>query len=715
VEQLEDRRLLSARFLQTNLVSDIQGLAANFDPNLINPFGLTASPSTPGHPGSPFWVSDNNADVSTLYNGAGQPQFPPTPLVVQIPGASKGTAGMPTGIVFDTDPNGADFNVSNGKKSGHSVFLFDTIDGTIDGWAPGVDFTHAFVGVTGPKGALYTGLAIDTNGSNTLLYAADWGTGKIEAYDSNFKPVQLMKVAFTDPNIPKDFRPFNVQDINGNIFVTYAQFDPKTGVDMGTGGFVDEYSRDGVLMLHIGSGGKLNSPWGVALAPLGFGKFGGDLLVGNFGDGRIHAYDPNNGNFLGTLRDANGRPISIENLWALRFGNDGNAGSSTTLFFTAGLVDAPATPFGASAGLLGSLQAIPSISKHAAIIPHLGDPFPQGPAFQQFSTVPANGDQNPYGVAFVPPGFPTGGKGMLQPGDILVSNFNNAGTPPTGNFQGTGTTIVRIGPAGQESVFFQATKEQGLTTALGVLKSGFVIVGDVPTTDGTFNTIQQGSLLVLNKDGQVVLTLQSKKLLNGPWDLAVNDRGNHVQLFVANVLSGTITRIDAQVNNGKFQVNHMTQIASGFKHEPNGPALVVGPTGLAFDPARNELFVASTDDNKIFVIPHAGTTSADHGTGKVVFDDQSILHGPLGLVLAPNGDLITANGDAVNTDPNQPSELVEINPNAPAGTRFVGEFSVDPGTGGAFGVAVSDVGRVLRLAAVDDNANALDVWTFESR
>jgi uncharacterized protein (TIGR03118 family) len=712
LEGLEDRCVLSSHFLQTNLVSDIPGLAATTDLMLINPWGLTASPSTPGHPGSAFWVSDNQTGFSTLYNGAGVKQG----LVVLIPNVSGTfTHATPTGTVFDTDPNAADFQVHEGTKVGHSVFLFATLDGTIDGWAPSVDVTHALVAVTGPKGAIYTGLAIDTpsNASNTLLYAADWGTGQVEVYNTGFQQVDVG--AFQDKAIPNGFRPFNVQDINGHIWVTYAQFDPTTGADTGTGGFVDEFTRDGVLERHISSP-KLNSPWGLALAPAGFGDFGGALLVGGFGDGHINAFDPNNGHFLGTLKDPAGKPITIEDLWALRFGNDGAAGSSNTLFFTAGVTDAPQTNiFGATDGLLGSLQAIPHLSRKASIVPHLSDPFPQGPAFQQFSTVPANGDQNPYGVAFVPKGFPTGGKGGLQPGDILVSNFNNAQ-----NQQGTGTTIVRIGPNGQHSVFFQDTTTQGLTTALGVLRKGFVIVGNLPTNAGALQSPQPpGELRFLDADGKVVLTLQDPKLLDGPWDLAVNDQGDHAQVFVANVLSGTVTRIDLEIEKGKIEVESMTQIASGFKHEPNDTALVVGPTGLAFDRKTDTLYVASTDDNAVFAIHDAADTTKDQGKGAVVFADQTHLHGPLGLVLAPNGDLITVNGDAVNPDPTQPSELVEFTPKG----QFVGQFSIDSlGTGAAFGVAATDAGGVLRLAAVNDgsgsahdpNTNTLEVWTFQT-
>jgi hypothetical protein len=434
------------------------------------------------------------------------------------------------------------------------------------------------------------------------------------------------------------------------------------------------------------------------MAPAGFGKFGGDLLVGNFAYNfsEINAFDPTTGKFLGTLSDINGNPIRNQALWALTFGNGKSGGDANTLYFTAGIN-------AEKDGLFGSIQPIPALSPKAPVVPNL-PAVPQ----QTFSTVPASGDQNPYGVAFVPQGFPSGG--MLNPGDILVSDFNNAA-----NQQGTGSTILRYTPQGGTSVFFQGPTGLGLTGALGVLKSGFVLVGSLPTTYvGTTPTVHQGSLLILDSNGkQVGNPLTDSKLLDGPWFLAVNDHGRWAQVFVSNVLSGTVTRIDLMIPaGGNPVVESMTQIASGYQHEPNDAALVVGPAGLAYDPRKDILYVASTDDNAIFAIPNAGRTHHDHGMGKLIYQDPAHLHGPLGLVLAPNGDLIASNGDAVNPDDKHPNELVEF---TPAG-KFVGQFQLDPGNGGAaFGIAVSSVNGELRFAAADDNTNSLDVWTFQTR
>jgi hypothetical protein len=322
------------------------------------------------------------------------------------------------------------------------------------------------------------------------------------------------------------------------------------------------------------------------------------------------------------------------------------------------------------------------------------------------STVAANGDQNPYGVAFVPQGFPSGG--ALNAGDILVSNFNNQA-----NLQGTGSTILRYTPAGDTSVFFQGSSNLGLTGALGVLKSGFVIVGSVPTTDGTSNTVQPGSLLILDSNGNVVLTLTDSALLDSPWFLAVNDQGDQAQVFVSNVASGTVTRIDLGIPEGGTPfVEQETQIASGYAHRTDPTAVLVGPAGLAFDAARDILYVASTADNAIYAIPKAADTGFRQGKGQLVVQDDTHLHGPLGLALAPNGDLIVSNGDAVNPDPNQLNELDEFTPEG----QFVGQFQLDKGAAGAaFGIAVSTINGELHFAAVDDNTNSLNVWTFKEQ
>jgi hypothetical protein len=321
------------------------------------------------------------------------------------------------------------------------------------------------------------------------------------------------------------------------------------------------------------------------------------------------------------------------------------------------------------------------------------------------STVPANGDVNPYGVAIVQSNE-AGGK--LHAGDVLVSNFNNKK-----NLQGTGTTIVEINPnTGAQTTFFKGQRGLGLTTALGLLPGGFVLVGNMPA-DSQGNPDGPGSLLILNSNGQVVKTLVSSKLLDGPWDLTVVNNGLLQTVFISNVLSGTVTRMDLLVNpSGSSSASDIhildeTQIASGYISRTDPAAFLVGPTGLAFSAATDTLYVASTGDNAIYAISDAQFSSSKNGTGQLVFSNKH-LRGPLALAFAPNGDLLTANGDAVNPDPKnlQNSEIVEFTTSG----KYVTEFQIDPTIGGAFGFAIEQEGDQTLFAAVDDVTNQLDVW-----
>jgi hypothetical protein len=318
------------------------------------------------------------------------------------------------------------------------------------------------------------------------------------------------------------------------------------------------------------------------------------------------------------------------------------------------------------------------------------------------STVPANGDVNPYGAAVVPTGFPGGGS--LRPGDVLVSNFN-----ASSNLQGTGSTIVNIAPNGSQSVFYQGPTGLGLGTALGVLERGFVIVGNIPATydsNGNTESIGQGSLTILNRSGQQVADLTNPNLIDGPWGMAVNDQGSTAQLFVSNVENGTVTRIDLKVpkSGNKIVVKDMVEVASGYTQQPNPTVFWLGPTGLAFNATKDVLYVASTNDNAIFAIARAAKTHGQSGTGSMVYQDPAHLRGPLGLALAPNGDLLTTNGDGVNPDPTQPSELIEFTPSG----QFVGELSLDSTQGAAFGLVLNVKKNVLEVATVNDATNTLD-------
>jgi hypothetical protein len=319
------------------------------------------------------------------------------------------------------------------------------------------------------------------------------------------------------------------------------------------------------------------------------------------------------------------------------------------------------------------------------------------------STIPGNGDVNPYGMAFVPAGVPSWS--TLKPGDVVVSNFN-----AKSNLQGTGTTIVKLVSNSNPVTFFQG-HNLGLTTALAVLKSGFVLVGNVPTTDGK-SVVPPGSLLVINPQGGLVRQLIDPNLLDGPWDLTVIDGGQFVRVFVSDVLNGKVARIDLAIGeNGVQMLPSSTIIASGYLHRTDPAALVVGPTGLAYDPAHDVLYVASTGDNAVFAVYGAAAANHDGGIGRMIYQDNKHLHGPLALALAPNGHLVTANGDAVNPDARHPSEIVEFTVDG----QFVAQLSVDPAPGSAFGLAfgLDSKGR-SQFTAVDDNTNTATVWTLRT-
>jgi uncharacterized protein (TIGR03118 family) len=315
----------------SNLVSDVAGVAPNTDSNLVNAWGLTSLP------GSPWWVADNETSVSTIYRANGTTARP----LVHVP-------GNPTGAVSNT---GSSFVVSNGTTSGAAVFLFATEDGTILGWNPSVDANNAVVAVPA-AGAIYKGLAI----AGDTLYATDFHNARVDVFDGSFHPVNT-PVAFVDPGIPSGYAPFGIQNVDGTIVVTYAKQDADAEDDVaGQGlGFVDRFSTSGTFLGRIATHGQLNSPWGIAMAPPeNFGRFSGDLLIGNFGDGEISAFEPQlDGTFelVGQLRTSERKVLTIDGLWALQFGKgNANNGPTTTLFFTAG-------PDDESHGLFGTIVA----------------------------------------------------------------------------------------------------------------------------------------------------------------------------------------------------------------------------------------------------------------------------------------------------------------------------------------------------------------------
>jgi uncharacterized protein (TIGR03118 family) len=321
-----------AQYQLVNLNSNQVGWAFRVDPLLVNAWGLVHGP------GTPWWISDNNSGWSTLYNGLGKTV---QQLKVLVPTAGENGPGLPTGIVF----NGSqDFQV----QSWPAIFLFATLDGTISGWAPQSNFNQAIIAVNNSsKGAVYTGLAVTSKASGNRLYAADMANNKVDVFDATFT---LLK-SFTDATLPTGFAPFGIQDINGLVYVTFAS---TTG---GTGGFVEVFTEDGVAVTPgkpLIQGLPLNQPWGIAAAPAKFGPLSNTLLISNnTNQGVINGFEIASGKFVGTVKDSAGKPIHIDQLWGIGFG-DGSAanGQTNQLFFTAG-------PSGNQAGTFGLINSKP--------------------------------------------------------------------------------------------------------------------------------------------------------------------------------------------------------------------------------------------------------------------------------------------------------------------------------------------------------------------
>jgi uncharacterized protein (TIGR03118 family) len=315
-------------YVQTNLTSSVDGMAANLDPNLKNPWGMSFSAT------SPFWVSDQATGVATLYNNVGVPQT----LVVTIPAGPPGPNG-PTGTVF---VGGQGFiNSATGTAAN---FAFASLQGTVSAWNSG---TSAVTQFTATDGAVYTGLAVN----GTKLYVADSANGKIDVLNQTFQKTSVSG-SFVDPNVPAGFTPYNVQTIDGKLYVEYFQrFQP--------GGYIGVFDADGNLLQHI-SDPHFNSPWGVTIAPSGFGDFANALLVGNFGDGMINAFNPATGAFLGTLSDSTGQPIVNSGLWALGFRAPGGTFDPNALYFNAGINNE-------TDGLFGTLTPVTSVPEPATL------------------------------------------------------------------------------------------------------------------------------------------------------------------------------------------------------------------------------------------------------------------------------------------------------------------------------------------------------------
>lgn len=343
-------------YIQHNLVADTSGIADLTDPNLVNPWGIAISAT------SPFWISDNGTGLATIYSTSSSATVTISATKVSIPpGAATGDKTGP--VSGQVNNSTTVFVLANGTKAS---FIFCTEDGTISAWNGGTAATNEVDNSS--KGAVYKGLALGGTATAPQLYVANFNAGTVEVYDGNFAPVTLASGAFTDSQLPAGFAPFNIANINGKLYVAYAKQDAMKHDDVaGPGnGYIDVYDMNGGSLQRLVISGALNSPWGMAIAPANFGVFSNDLLVGNFGNGQINAYDPSAGTSLGALQNTNGNTISISGLWALQVGNGKSGGDTNAVYFTAG-------PGGEAHGLFGSLQAGP--------VPATGTPILNGADF----------------------------------------------------------------------------------------------------------------------------------------------------------------------------------------------------------------------------------------------------------------------------------------------------------------------------------------------
>ena len=314
-----------AQYTLTKLTSNVSGQAKHSDPLLINAWGIAYGP------GNPFWVSDEGDGWSTLYDGAGNPQS----LQVIVPSASGSGSGTPTGLAYN---GSSEFQID----SWPSAFLFATFDGTIQGWSHFDSSTTLIAVNNSSSNASYTGIGVTAHSSGNFLYAADFNNSKVDIYDGTFTFVK----SFTDPKVPKTFAPFNVEDINGQVYVTFA------AISGGPGGYVDIFTESGTLVKRLIHGKPLNQPWGLAMAPKNFGPLSNTLLVGNDNNltSTISGFDPKTGKLVGTITNSKGKPIKIDQLWGIEFGGGSSSnGKTNSLYFTAG-------PNSSADGLFGMIN-----------------------------------------------------------------------------------------------------------------------------------------------------------------------------------------------------------------------------------------------------------------------------------------------------------------------------------------------------------------------
>jgi uncharacterized protein (TIGR03118 family) len=508
-------------FVVTNLVASTAGTAQITDPNLLDPWGMSISGT------SPFWVSNHLSGTSTLYNGSGVI----TPTVVKIaPGAASGAVlGRPTGQVFNA---GAGFILPSGTKAS---FIFDTEDGTVQGWSSGA--ASVMLVDNSAAGAVYKGLATATSALGQTLYAANFRSGNIDVFDSTFKPATLAG-GFKNTAIPAGFAPFNIWPIGTTMYVMYAKQDAAKFADTpGTGnGYVAAFDFNGNLQSTLVSGGVLNSPFGVAIAPAGWGPFGGALIVGNFGDGTVNAFDAKAGTLLGTLQNTSGAKIQLAGLWALLFGNGGRGGDVNTLYFVAGNPTPP--PGGGTAiaprGILGSIAPPAAIKQVLSAASFTAGSVAPG----ELVTILGQSVGLSPSVAAVIPTSGFLGTQLQQPGTTFTARVTvNGINAPLIYSNGNQTSVqVPYAVAGLPSADF-------VITANGQTTDKFT-VPVVPTAPGLFtsNVTGSGQVVAFNQDGT----------LNSTANAAA--KGSFIQLYATGEGVVNPNGIDGFVQSGYVRV-----------------------------------------------------------------------------------------------------------------------------------------------------------------
>jgi uncharacterized protein (TIGR03118 family) len=506
-------------YVQHNLVSDVPGLADVTDPNLVDPWGIALSAA------GPFWLSDAGTGKATVYNGAGTI----TPLVVTVPAGAKGpTRASVTGQVSNA---ATAFILANGTRSS---FIFSTEDGTVSAWNTGT--TAQLMVDNSAAGAVYEGLAIGTSSVGPTLYLPNFSTGNIDVFDGKFAPATLAG-NFKDPTLPDGFAPFNIWPVNGKLYVMYAKQNAAKKRDTaGTGnGYVSTFDFNGNFLKRVVSQSALNSPWGVAQAPATWGAFGGALLVGNFGNGRINAFDANTGSLLGTLQDQNGAALTNSGLWGIVFGNGGNGGDVNTLYFTAGIQNETHGLFGAIAPPSSILTVVNAASGQAGPISPgevvlLGG-FTIGPSPRANAAIPATGTL----------GSTIGGVTVTfngTPAPILYASASTVATIVPYELAGFSSASVALKFTNQ----FNNVAPAAFTAQVGLTAPGLF----------TIDSSGSGQAVVINQDGTVnsatnAAAKGSVVLLYGTGEGPTAPSGQNGSITVGRILPGPILPISLTI------------------------------------------------------------------------------------------------------------------------------------------------------------------------